>query len=162
MPFPDGSGLCFQARTGARGVTWTTQTFRLEAPTFAELVKMIRASDVGARYLFWTGILEDTAGHPVPAAPYVPPSRIHPADCQACSEDADPCAAHAEDWRYWQARALDAEAAAAQEIDPATQGVLDTLAAWFTGHPMPEDALAATPAVAAWVAAGCPGARKPR
>ena len=36
-------------------------------------------------------------------------SRIHPSDCQSCSEDPEPCAAHAEDWRYWRARALDAE-----------------------------------------------------
>lgn len=37
------------------------------------------------------------------------PPEVHPADCQRCSEDADPCATHAQDWRYWAARALDAE-----------------------------------------------------
>ena len=40
------------------------------------------------------------------------PSTEHPSDCQKCSEDADPCKRHAEDWRYWKARALDAEAEA--------------------------------------------------
>ena len=34
---------------------------------------------------------------------------LHPSDCQSCSEDSDPCEVHAEDWRYWRARALDAE-----------------------------------------------------
>lgn len=33
----------------------------------------------------------------------------HPADCQTCSEGSDPCATHAQDWRYWQGRCLDAE-----------------------------------------------------
>ena len=46
----------------------------------------------------------------------MPPTE-HPSDCQKCSEDADPCARHAEDWRYWQARALDAEEAAADVDD---------------------------------------------
>jgi len=37
------------------------------------------------------------------------PPEVHPADCQGCSEDDDPCAMHAQDWRYWADRALDAE-----------------------------------------------------
>ena len=34
----------------------------------------------------------------------------HPSDCQSCSEDGEPCATHAEDWRYWQALSEDMEA----------------------------------------------------
>lgn len=29
------------------------------------------------------------------------PPAPHPADCQACCEQDDPCLMHAEDWRYW-------------------------------------------------------------
>lgn len=36
-------------------------------------------------------------------------SEVHPSDCQSCSEGSDPCQTHTHDWRYWQARALDAE-----------------------------------------------------
>lgn len=44
---------------------------------------------------------------------YVPD--VHPADCQSCSENPDPCRVHAEDWRYWFARAMEAEADAGAE-----------------------------------------------
>lgn len=36
-------------------------------------------------------------------------SDIDPSDCQCCSEAPDPCRQHADDPRYWRARAMDAE-----------------------------------------------------
>jgi hypothetical protein len=47
---------------------------------------------------------------------------VHPSDCQSCSEDPGPCRTHAEDWRYWRARALDFEEGASVEAREADRG----------------------------------------
>jgi hypothetical protein len=47
---------------------------------------------------------------------------VHPSDCQSCSEDPNPCRTHAEDWRYWRARALDFEEGASVEAREADRG----------------------------------------
>lgn len=36
-------------------------------------------------------------------------TEVHPSDCQSCEEGSDPCPSHRTDYRYWEARALDAE-----------------------------------------------------
>ena len=50
--------------------------------------------------------LHDLVGRSAYAA-LSPLSATHPSDCQACSENDEPCRTHAEDWRYWQAASED-------------------------------------------------------
>lgn len=76
-------------------------------------------------------VLRERNGRWLMQAQLAPPD-VHPADCQSCSEDTDPCSTHAEDWRYWQGRCLDAEdghKAALEELS-----ALGALLGWASGE----------------------------
>ena len=55
----------------------------------------------------------------------------HPADCQTCSEGSDPCATHAQDWRYWQGRCLDAESGHKDALEELS--AIGALLGWASG-----------------------------
>jgi hypothetical protein len=74
-----------------------------------KLIDQIDACDVCS-----DGPCQDTVSidSPCPAVATAPPALdVHPADCQSCSENDGPCAAHEHDVRYWRGRCEDAETA---------------------------------------------------